>query len=97
MPCVRVPQSDGSVAILCGPRRGAPRPTCSVCGVRPGTQQCDGEPTSMQRQAGLASCSVWLCKGCAWHVPPDVDYCPAHQAGHPRPPLLRQMGLFVEG
>jgi hypothetical protein len=70
MPCRTIRLPDGSVAIV---RMAASRPRiCTVC-------------TRLTRDAVLCdfpvkskTCDRVLCKECAKHVEPDLDYCPKH-------------------
>jgi hypothetical protein len=87
MHCEPFRMEDGSQGFICG-RDRQPKPVCSVCGVRAGTQLCDGdvavrlEPeirNGVQRLVPKReTCDRPLCRTCAVHVPPDLDYCPDH-------------------
>lgn len=66
---------DGTVAIICGGRRGRRSPPCAYCG-KPSAFECDGPSSS--RKSG--TCDVKLCGSCRVHVPPDLDFCRAHRA-----------------
>lgn len=82
MTCEKVRLPDGSVYLLCGPRRRRrPPPRCAVCKEKPAEYECDGRPASGARE----SCDKPMCKGCIAFSKPDpnnlngtLDYCPAH-------------------
>ena len=78
MPCIpfKNTAADGTAVygfICTGKRMAAP---CCVCG-KPSTKLCDGP--SEKIHAVSETCSKPLCAGCAFHVVPDRDYCPAHR------------------
>lgn len=52
-----------------------PAKACSVCGARLAHLLCDG------LLGHKKTCDRALCKQCAYHVEPDLDYCPDHRPG----------------
>jgi len=73
MPCKRTDLPGGGFVIAC--TRGQRSKPCVACG-RPALLLCDGPPPE-----GVAwkTCSAPICAGCAQHVGPDRDLCPAHR------------------
>jgi hypothetical protein len=78
MPCDRI-----GPAIVCS--RGRRQHVCVECGGR-ASKLCDGPG---RRKA--TTCNRELCSRCAYHVPPDRDYCRAH-----RPDLLTEAVDLLE-
>lgn len=84
---VKLPQ-HGAYAII---RRVTPRPRkCSVCHqpTRDG-KLCDyvvreafepEAPDGLTARIPAKTCDAFLCRACAVHSDPDVDYCPLHAA-----------------
>lgn len=79
MPCNTIELPGGGVGVVCSarPRR---RP-CSKCG-QLGDRLCDFP--IQPALPGLTSppsrtCDKPLCRRCAVHAGPDLDYCPSHQ------------------
>lgn len=66
MPCERV-----GPAIVCS-RGSRKRNRCIYCGGY-STKLCDGPKLGSAR-----TCDKPLCTSCAYHVPPDRDYCRDH-------------------
>jgi hypothetical protein len=87
MPCQFVMGADGSMTILCGPRR-ASRPPCVGCG-QPSSRLCDF-PLS-----ATTTCSAALCARCTQRVERDRDRCPDHRVSCLAP--TRQLTLDLEG
>ncbi len=71
--CERLRFPDGSMAIVCGARRGR-RPPCVHCG-QTSAYECDGPPRNSKRK----TCDRPLCRQCRIHVPPNQDFCKDHR------------------
>jgi hypothetical protein len=82
---------EGGMMFICG-RGRQPRPRCAVCGVRPGTQLCDGV---VQDIPVRQTCDKPLCTACSVRVRPDGDFCPDHQPQ--AVPEAEQLALGMEG
>ena len=87
MHCTPVRMSDGSVAIICGPRR-APRKPCVGCG-KPSTRLCDvvidRRPRTRLRLDGRiddapveTTCDAPVCVSCSQRIGKSEDRCPQH-------------------
>lgn len=73
MACKTVVLTNGTRAIVCGPRQR--RKPCSECG-KPADLLCDWKVKS--RKSG--TCDKPICTECTFSPAPDKDLCPAHQA-----------------
>lgn len=73
MPCNHVTLPGGAYAIIC--TKGQRAKPCKYCG-RPHEKLCDYKLTGAR--AGK-TCDIPMCAKCAFHVPPDEDFCPAHR------------------
>ncbi len=70
--CEHIKFADGSVAIICGVRRGTPA-KCQFCRRRPHTKLCDFDIGNGK------TCDARMCDSCTTNVGPNRDYCPAHR------------------
>ena len=74
MPCQHVTLPDGTHALV--KLSNARARACSVCHRK--TLQyvlCDFETSIGPKPK---TCDLVLCKACAYHIPPDKDFCPFH-------------------
>ncbi len=73
MPCDVKRDEKGITMIACS--RGGRRALCNACGKRPHAVLCD---YPLRGARAGQTCDAKVCGGCAVHVGPDRDYCPAH-------------------
>ena len=87
MICSRMTLPDGTVAIICGSAKRAPR--CRFCNLRPATQLCDFVIGWTLGGAAI-TCDEKVCETCATHASTnpdadDLDICPRHKGKIPPP------------
>lgn len=71
MVCEKVRMPDGGIAIMCSRNKRKPAPTCQYCHCV-GEKLCDGPHPKRD------TCDKRMCSYCAYHVDPDLDFCPDH-------------------
>lgn len=72
MPCQPISGPGGMTGFICS--RGPRAKPCCICG-KPSSRLCD---FPLRGAKAGRTCDRPLCAGCAVHVGPDRDLCPAH-------------------